>query len=58
MVHIRGRNGKKGASHGNNNVESRDENDTTNLPESIHICPMFDEWRPKCEIVCRVREVM
>jgi hypothetical protein len=39
VVHIRGRNGKKGASHGNNNVEGRDENDTTNLPESIHICP-------------------
>jgi hypothetical protein len=41
VVHIRGWNGEEGASHGNDNVENRDENDMMNLPESIHICPCW-----------------
>ena len=58
VVHIRGWNGKKGASHGNDNVESRDENDPTNkLPESIRICPLLNQ-QPHYKVVavgsCRV----
>jgi hypothetical protein len=37
VIHIGGCNVKKGGNHGNDNVESKDENDTTNLP-NIHIC--------------------
>jgi hypothetical protein len=43
VIHIRGWNGEKRASQGNDNVENRDENDMTNLPESIHICPLLDQ---------------
>jgi hypothetical protein len=34
----------------NDNVESGDENDTTNLPESIRICPLLDQ-QPSHKVV-------